>query len=107
MRGSLTSWVSAIRSAKPALSTASKRIPIWSIAATSSRERRALVSDGSSSSRPEVVSSSSPMTWPSPSESQSKSSSGSSTLRTDAVDRRAMRSSAGGLVVVMPSALSA
>ena len=107
MRGSVTSWVSAIRSAKPALSTASNRIPIWSIADTSSRERRALVSAGRSRSRPDVVSSSSPITWPFPSESHSNSSSGSSTLRTEAVESRAIRSSAAGgfMVVVMTPAL--
>ena len=109
MRGSVTSCVSAIRRAKPALSTASNRIPIWSIADTSSRERRALVSADRSRSRPDVVSSSSPITWPFPSESQSKSSSGSSTLRTEAVESRAIRSSAAGgfMVVVMTPALSA
>src|SRR5215211_1842650 len=81
---------------------ASKRMPVPSMAATSSRLRRAFCSGVRSRSSPWTVRSSSGMIWPEPMESQSKSSSGSSTLRVEAVERRSTRSS-GRRVEVMPS----
>ena len=82
------------------MSPASKRRPVVTMDAVSSRDRRAFASGDSSMPRPAMLSSSSATTWPSPSWCQGRSVSGSITRRTDALDRRAARWPTGSVVPV-------
>ena len=87
-RGSEMSPVSESCIEKPAMRTASKSTPVVSMDAVSSRDSCARCAESSSMSSPAMLSSSSAMTWPVPSDVQSKTSSGSITRRSDACDRR-------------------